>query len=378
MAGKGKTRREPTRIRLTLMGWSMIAAGAMVGVAAAKSHAPFLFILTGAMLGSAALSIGLSVFMLSPIRLQRNLPDRIWQNQAVHVSYYLRNGRKRGSCLAIEIEEVRSGSIESVGGFCANLPPGASFHAAGRFIPSRRGRLQLPGLQIQTEFPFGLVRTSRRIYHHDEVIVWPARGRLLKSILNTGASLSSRTAPSEIKGGQDEFFGLREYRSGDDPRWIAWRRSVNRKLVVREMSRPRPQRLTLLLDTQEDHYHQAEQFESQLRFAATLIDHALARGFEVSLAQAGPRGPEIYPPGGGIGQLRALLDALALADFTGPESWRRLLGASQRRQLRGTHCIALPGPVAGGPTRPRPGVSADDLPALFAENRLPPSDAEAA
>ncbi len=389
MARKRKTRQPAARIRLTAMGWMTLLAGLMIGLAAAKSHAPFLFLLTGAILGALALSIALSHWMVQPIRLRRNLPDRLWQHRPVHVAYYLRNTRRRGTCLAVGIAELQTPLAQSVGGFCVQLRPRELFRAAGRFIPAARGRVKLPGVEISTDFPFGLVRATRRIEQADEAIVWPARGRLLRALLRRGAAESSRSAPNENKGGQDEFFGLREYRTGDDPRWIAWRRSVHDKLVVREMTRPRPDRLWLLVDTEADHYSHPERFEAALRFATTLVDYALSRGYQAGLALSRSDGPDILDPGGGIGQLRNLLDAIALAEPSRTGSWSRTLQALSTRQLVGAQCVL----VTAGPGRAVPTtalaagslqvqvIQAETLPEVFADAETPPlssDDLEAA
>ena len=48
-----------------------------------------------------------------------------------------------------------------------------------------------------------------------------------------------------------------------------------------------------------------------IRFAATLIDHAFARGYQVGLALAADGDVSVYKPAAGRGQRRQLLDALA-------------------------------------------------------------------
>jgi uncharacterized protein (DUF58 family) len=363
-----------------------LLAGLMIGLAAAKSHAPFLFLLAGAILGALALSIALSHWMVQPIRLRRNLPDRLWQHRPVHVAYYLRNTRRRGTCLAVRVGELDTPNVQAVGGFCVQLRPRRLFRARGRFVPGARGRVDLPGVEISTDFPFGLVRTTGRIHQADEAIVWPARGRLIRPLLRRGAAESSRSAPSENKGGQDEFFGLREYRTGDDPRWIAWRRSVHDKLVVREMTRPRPDRLWLLVDTEADHYSQPERFEAALRFATTLLDYALSRGYQAGLTVGATNGPVIIEPSRGIGQLRSLLDAIALAETTGTGSWSRVLEALSSRQLAGAQCILLTagpgrGAAAGALAAASQQVQTIDAAALcdvFADAQIPENDQEAA
>jgi uncharacterized protein (DUF58 family) len=79
------------------------------------------------------------------------------------------------------------------------------------------------------------------------------------------------------------------------------------------MARPLPEVLMVVLDTYcpEAAGPGAAQREKMIRFAGTVIDHALSRGYLVGLALARPGGVEYHRPAPGRGQLRALLDALA-------------------------------------------------------------------
>ena len=347
MARTQTRRNPPVHVRLTTMGWCMLGGSLLIGLAAAKSHAPFLFLLFGALVGAVIFSLAMGHWVLSPIRLHRNLPDRVWQNQTVHMAYYLRNMRRSGGCLAITIRESGQNQLDYDGAYCAHLPAGGNFRSGGTFVPRMRGRVQMPGVRLETDFPFGLVRAVRELTELDTLIVWPARGQLRRSLLHKGAAEASRAAPSESKGGQDEFFGLRDYREGDDPRWIAWRRSVNGRLVVREMARPRPEILWVVLDCEPAHYADSEQFEKALRFCATLLDHAFTKGYEVALAMAEDNGPAVYAPAKGLGQLRTLLDAIALATPVFG-ALPRVLAGLDRQSLRQAQLIALTGGRAPG------------------------------
>jgi uncharacterized protein (DUF58 family) len=67
---------------------------------------------------------------------------------------------------------------------------------------------------------------------------------MCRSADNIGESVRPRA------GGVDEFYGLREYRPGDNPRHIYWRRTARTGvLVAKEMMRVSPPRLLLLVDT---------------------------------------------------------------------------------------------------------------------------------
>ena len=70
---------------------------------------------------------------------------------------------------------------------------------------------------------------------------------MCRSAETSGATMRPR------RGGQDEFYGVKEYRTGENPRWIYWRRSARTGvLVAKEMTQVSPPRLLLLVDTYID------------------------------------------------------------------------------------------------------------------------------
>ena len=150
-----------------------------------------------------------------------------------------------------------------------------------------------------------------------DMVVWPARGQLRRGLIGKGDAHSASITPSTRSGGADEFFGLREYRPGDSTRLIHWRRSAGRHMpVVREMSRPRPRTLWVLLDTLLDDRAGRDwaSRERAVRLAATVIEDALKAGFRVGAAWARSDRCEVISPGEQMGQLHHLLDSLAEVD----------------------------------------------------------------
>jgi len=304
------------RFRVTLGGWLFLGVALLICAAAINSQAPLLFVLFGTMIGAMHVSAVLSRRIVSSVQLRRDLPERVWQNQTVHLGYYLSNTRRHGSALGLSVEELAPRGIECAPGYCVHLAPQTVFRAGGRFAPRFRGRIRMDQVRLSTSFPFGLVTARKRLSRPADLVIWPARGRLTTRLLHSGAVETSQAAPSPATGGQDEFFGLREYRQGDNPRWINWRRSANRPVpVVREMARPLPEVLWVILDTYCDPAHPpGAAREKMIRFAATLIDHALGRDYQVALALAYADRIEVHPPAAGQGQQCLLLDALADID----------------------------------------------------------------
>jgi uncharacterized protein (DUF58 family) len=309
------------RLRLTLAGWLYLVVAVLIGGGATQGQGPLAFVLFGAMMAMLHISGWVAWRSLRGVDVQRDVSQRVWQHQTVHLGYHMRNLRRRSACLGLEVSELRPQGLDSASGYCVHLPAGGVFRAGARFAARRRGRLRLSAVQLSTVFPFGLVRATRTVAAPAEIIVWPARGKLRRQPLLRGAVETSSAAPSLASGGQDEFFGLREYRPDDSPRWIAWKRSAGRPLpVVREMARPRPEVLYLVVDASDAAHPSPDERERVLRAAATLLDHALSSGYQVGLAVAGPDGSFAAAPAEGSAQRSRLLDALAAVDdsTTGP------------------------------------------------------------
>ncbi len=88
------------------------------------------------------------------------------------------------------------------------------------------------------------------------------------------------------RGGHDEFYGVKEYRSGESPRFINWRRSARTgQLVSNEMTQVAPPRLFIFVDTfllERTPDHQAA-VERTISMAASLVNHALDTGLAVGI-----------------------------------------------------------------------------------------------
>lgn len=344
MAKRLRRKSEGARFRLAMTGWLFLGISFVLGLVAIRSQIAMMFITFGVMMGAIHVSAFISHRMILGLAVRREIPSRAWQNQAVHLGYYIRNVRKRVACLALNIEEIAPEGIESVAGYCVHIPPKTAFRSGARFVATQRGRIDFQGVQLRTIFPFGLITTTRRIDMPASLVVWPARGTLTRQLLHRGAVETSSAAPSPATGGQDEFFGLREYRPDDNPRWIHWRRSAMKsKLIVREMSRPLPEELWVVLDTHctDTSEVAAETLEQMLQFAATLIDHAFVRGYQVGLAIAQRNRVEVYPPQAGRAQRCKLLDALAVAESSTDTGMDKILAGLSRKQLRHSQVVVI-------------------------------------
>ena len=85
-------------------------------------------------------------------------------------------------------------------------------------------------------------------------------------------------------GGNDEFYGVKDYRFGENPRNIYWRKSARTgTLVVREMTQVTPPKVLILLDTFcADPTPQSQAaIERAIAMAASLANETLGQGLSV-------------------------------------------------------------------------------------------------
>jgi len=369
----------------TAAGWVFLAATVLVALVAVSSQLAMLFVFLGAMVGALYVSELLARRTVGAVGVGREAAPRCRQYDTARVEYLLRSVRRGGTALGLRIDEQVAAGGRLPPAFCPHLPAGATARTVARFLALRRGRFALSGVTLSTTFPLGLTAARRRFQQSGELIVWPARGRLKGVALPHGSAEDLSGPPSAQPGGQDEFYGVREYRPGDSPRWIHWRRSAGRaQPVVREMSRPQPCVVWVVLDTQMPSSADAERDarrERAIRFAATLAEDALARGFRVGLAFGSPGGPVIVEPLAGEGHARRLLDALAGIGANAACPLAAALHALGARRLRHARTFVVrlawnAAPACGPAVRGRAVLLDDDRLGELFENAAPPAPRE--
>ena len=358
------TRKRAVHLRITVGGGVYLILSIMVGIASVRTHMPLMFILFGTMIGGVAFSSVLARGMLVGVSVHRELPHRAWQHETLNFGYSVRNLRKT-PCMALSLEEIKPQGIEDSRGFCVYLPGRRMFRSGSRLEAINRGRISLDTIRLSTRFPFGLITFKRLVGQPESLLVWPAKGKLSTDMMRYGATLTTSAQPGRLQGGQDEFFGLRDYRPGDNPRWVHWRRTAGRDVpVVREMAHPRPETLFLCLDLKLADYADPLAIpdrERLLRFAATIIDSALGRGYQVGLGMQRGDSVKIISPGLGVGKRIDLLDALAEVENTDATVFDEVLAAIPTKCIVNAHTLI----VSNHPER----VSADRLTELRVRSR---------
>lgn len=202
------------------------------------------------------------------------------------------------------------------------LPSGQTVLHGYRFTARRRGVYTVGPLLAEWSDPFGLTRKRVEIAPAETVIVHPSVEGVSDRVVSREwedppvRPPQSRPWPSGF-----EFYGMRDYVIGDDPRrinWLATARSGGGadgtgRYLVRESEQGITDRVRLVLDTDAAEHapgEPSETFERAVQVVASLGVRHLTDGFSVSV-EAGSR-----PLAKGLRGSRSripLLDALAAA-----------------------------------------------------------------
>jgi len=309
-------------LNLTPAGGRFICLFVATGIAAFNAGLNLLYLLFAFMGSFLVVSLILPWLMLRGISIKRSLPGLVTVGGRFDVVLRVRHRRRFPASYAVRIEDhvdAKSGTdVHAV--VLLRIPCGGGSEARYAMTTSSRGRHRFGRLVVSTAFPFGLARGVMRIDVADEIISLPAPGHVTPAWEDSLGVLGVRHPDYRGRAlGNEEFYSLREYRDGDNPKMIHWRTSARmRKLHVREMKGKSGRRVILVLDAcsgdgaDED---RREVFERAIRLLATAVVELRAGGYEFGLVLCGAP-PTHLPVAEGKAHMTDALVALALTEMT--------------------------------------------------------------
>jgi uncharacterized protein (DUF58 family) len=313
-----------------------------IAVGAINSQNNLLFCALGLAIGGLLVSGVVSGGALMGLRLHRSVPGHVSLGEPLRIEYRIRNGNRIMPAFGIHIQELASHTADASAAnwpsffmppraFMVQVAPRSAGNAAVEVVPRRRGVLVVGSLIAWTTFPFGLVKKSIELsVPHSTVVhppILPLRPGVLRQLTaRSPFGMNSDRAP----GMGDDFFGLREYIAGDNPRRIAWKRSARTgELIVRQNATPAPQRIWVVLrlaPADRDVPGGVQRLnERAIALAASLLHAASEGGIAVGLAIPGLAGAgalegascALVPPRLGRAHHDRLLGELAVLDARG-------------------------------------------------------------
>ncbi len=165
-------------------------------------------------------------------------------------------------------------------------PEQTEFHSY-RCLFSSRGLYQIGPAIASSAFPFGLLRARLNLAGAKNIIVAPKLGKLSANWdrRQKSVALGSEATNRQLGTNEDEFYAVRQWRSGDNQRHIHWRSTAKRQTpMVRQFDQLSNRDMALVLDlfvpppeetlVVESRDRFADRCESVLSFAATVVNEA--------------------------------------------------------------------------------------------------------
>ena len=218
----------------------------------------------------------------------------------------------------VEVHELVPDSIQLEKGasrMMMQLKPLEKAQVELGFQSPSRGHYPIGPVVVRASDPFGLYLVEARA-ESEMLSIMPRPERIRGAELRPGhLGPWPGILPARTLGPGTEFYSMRGYVSGDDPKRINWKASArNRRLIVNETEAERVTDVMIVLDTDVTFYEvaEAELFERGVRAAASLASLLLKQGNRVGMILQGEeRG--IAAPAFGKRHERNILYLLAAA-----------------------------------------------------------------
>jgi uncharacterized protein (DUF58 family) len=305
----GKLRKTyPEGIRITRVGFWFVALTLVVSVAATNTGNNALYIVLATMLALLIVSGLLSRSNLRQLEIEVEASGEIFARRPFQTYYEIANharflprwlivlslSHSRGPAFVpvLKREAVTSGRIDT--------------------MVMSRGLHKLEFAHIWSVFPLGLFRKGMRYRLDLEVLAFPEIFPQAATVSDRAARVGDET--TRERGWGHELHSLREFRPGDDPRGIHWKRSAQSEgLVYMEREAEEGRRLSIVFDNAVGKLRTEaaeERFEILVSEAATAAHRYLEAGFEIELVTR----DQVLGFGTGEAHRRRVLEHLALIE----------------------------------------------------------------
>lgn len=257
---------------------------------AVNSGSGWLYVLAAGIVGVVAVSLVAPLWNTRNLEAVRHAPVVGKAGEPLKCRMEVRNT----GLLARYLLEVRDEFAGSTGrGVVARVRRGAPEDFEYTVEAPQRGVYAGGDVVIESGAPFGLFYGTRRIRAASSVVIHPRTfdiAGLPRPSSESLAEADREQSETLHRGLGGEFWGVREYRSGDPARLIAWRQSARSlaagRLSVVELARETDPPVSVSINLDPDAPFAA--CEMVVSAAASILLHAMKEGRQVT-ADAGPQ-----------------------------------------------------------------------------------------
>ncbi|HET6881329.1 MAG TPA: DUF58 domain-containing protein, partial [Pirellulales bacterium] len=269
---------------LTFEGCCYLVIAGFILAGAMARQINLLMVLFGLLAGAFLVHWRLVRKTVRKLDIERRLPTSVSAGDLLVVELAAVNRRRRLGAWAVAVSDL----IRREGQAKRNRP--VQGRAMFTYVPPRdhrtttyrgrlfqRGKYRFGPLEVTSRFPLGLLRYRATFDAVETLLVFPRLGHLSSAWRRWHEGLESGGGQSSRRRGlmEGEFYGLRDWRSGDSRRWLHWRTSARRQTpVVRQFEQPRDLGLAIVLDLWQPEAHTTggeDAVEIAVSFVATVV-----------------------------------------------------------------------------------------------------------
>jgi uncharacterized protein (DUF58 family) len=335
-------------------GWYYLLVLAFVITATMLRQMNLMLVLVGMLVGPLLFSWRLVVATLDGLELKRRMPPGICAGDLLVVNVGLRNKRRRLGSWAVAVQDQiraeagpgRGRSIRPTV-FFLYVPAGQSRNGVYRGRLPQRGRYRFGPTRLSTRFPFGLFERRITVDETHTLTVSPRLGRLTQRWITRHHEAFEGTQRRERRHSRipGEFYGVREWRLGDSPRWVHWRSSARHgTLVVRQFERQRNRDVAVLVDLWQPEQPEPDDLEAvelAVSFAATVVaDLCRKGGSDLLLGTTGAE-PECIGGPASLALMQGAMQRLAVVEASAEDRLPELFEQALGRIEPGTEVILV-------------------------------------
>jgi uncharacterized protein (DUF58 family) len=309
-----------------------------------------LLVLAGLMVAALIMQWRWSRRSIEAMSVRRRLPSEAFAGRPFRVRYLLHNHGRWMPAWMVRVEDKISAVDKDVHAVAACgagvVPAGNTVIAPCDCVVQYRGRYRFGPMRIVTSFPFALFTSTETVETAEEVYVFPrilslkSRWRQrLRSRSGGVATTARRSGPVE-----GDFFGLREWQTGDSPKWIHWRTTARiNELAVRQFEQQRRFDTCILVDAYSAGKDplEVDRVETAISLAATfLVNLVGSPSNRIVLAVAGQSSDTVMGGGSDLGK-RHMLKALAEVSPTDAPQLSEAVGKAMRMVGYTQHLVVV-------------------------------------
>lgn len=333
----------PRKLKTTREGKWFLVLVITIGFSAINSGDNLLYLILAMMLSFIISSGILSENVLKGISVTRLVPRHVFAGETFRMLLKVRNAKRWTSSYSLIFEDPELEKISPLptASFLFRVGPQGTATVSCNARVDARGIYPLQTLEVATLFPFNFFMKSMERTVRAELVVYPRLRPLVDGYFLAAAAEMDRLSSRSSLPGMKDFHSLREYRHGDNTKWIHWRSSARlSKMVMKTFDIEESTNAVILFNnTLSDPKNPAlrAQYETAITMIASMANMFQSRNFSLQFVCEAP-GPVPLGQGGLTGAeiqrvYRVLSGLQPAAEPTTPQMLRNLQYSARQKTL---------------------------------------------